>query len=293
MYLTGFADEAAKGIDGQIRATKELGWKYIEARNINDKNIIDIPNAEFDIVVKKLENAGIKINCFGSTIANWAKQIIDSDETSFEEVKRAIPRMQRLGTKLIRIMSYAVLEDREPDDQMEKKRFEQLRLFVKTFSDAGITAVHENCMNYGGMGWRYTIRLIENVPGLRLVFDTGNPVFNYDRSKPKPWHKQSSFEFYKNVKDYISYIHIKDGVWDEKEKKSKFTFPGEGDGDVFKIVKDLLDTGYNGGFSIEPHMSVVLHDNSIVASEENKYTNYIEYGHRFEKLVEKAKRVKT
>ena len=34
MYYTGFADEAAIGIDGQIRATKELGWKFIETRKI-------------------------------------------------------------------------------------------------------------------------------------------------------------------------------------------------------------------------------------------------------------------
>jgi hypothetical protein len=39
MYLTGFADEAATDIDGQIRATKELGWEYIEARNIDGVNL--------------------------------------------------------------------------------------------------------------------------------------------------------------------------------------------------------------------------------------------------------------
>ena len=29
MYYTGFADEASVGLDGQIKATKALGWKYI------------------------------------------------------------------------------------------------------------------------------------------------------------------------------------------------------------------------------------------------------------------------
>ena len=32
MELMGIADEASSSIDGQIRATKELGWKWIEAR---------------------------------------------------------------------------------------------------------------------------------------------------------------------------------------------------------------------------------------------------------------------
>ena len=32
MYLTGFADEAAAGTDGQIAATKELGWENIKTK---------------------------------------------------------------------------------------------------------------------------------------------------------------------------------------------------------------------------------------------------------------------
>ena len=39
MYYTGFADEAAPDIDGQIRATKALGWGHIESRNIDGENI--------------------------------------------------------------------------------------------------------------------------------------------------------------------------------------------------------------------------------------------------------------
>ena len=291
MYLTGLADEAAQMIDGQIIATKELGWKYIESRNISGSNIIDISDADFDLVCEKLDAASIKINCFGSAIANWAKQITDPHETSFEEIRKALPRMQKLGTTLIRIMSYAVLENRAPDNQMENERFKKLREIKKIFDDAGIVAVHENCMNYGGMGWIYTLRLVENVPGLRLVFDTGNPVFIDDRNKPQPWPKQSSWDFYKNVKEHISYVHIKDGIWHENEKYCEYTFPGEGNGDVLKIVKDMLNDGYDGGFSIEPHMAVTFHDASKVASEKTMSENYIRYGRKFEQLLKKAKQL--
>jgi sugar phosphate isomerase/epimerase len=112
MYLTGFADEAATGIEGQIKATKELGWEYIESRNIDGINIHDLPEDKFAEVCAKLEEAGVKINCFGSAVANWGKRIDESFDTSLEEAKRAIPRMQKLGTKLVRIMSFAVLPDR-------------------------------------------------------------------------------------------------------------------------------------------------------------------------------------
>ena len=109
MYFTGFADEAASGIDGQIKATVELGWSNIESRNIDERNIHDLTDAEFDIVVGKLNDAGVSVNCFGSAVANWGKQVTDPNDATLAEIARAIPRMQRLGTRLIRIMSYAVI----------------------------------------------------------------------------------------------------------------------------------------------------------------------------------------
>ena len=287
MYLTGFADEAATGIDGQICATKQLGWKNIESRNIDGRNIHDISDEEFDVVCGKLDDAGVSINCFGSAIANWGKKIDEPPDSSLEEAKRAIPRMQRLGAKLIRIMSFAVLKDREPDDQVEEERFRRLRELHKMFTDAGIMPVHENCMNYGGMGWAYTLRLVENVPGLKLVFDTGNPVFSLDVSKPKPYPTQSAWEFYQRVKDHIAYLHIKDGLWDYIEGENMgFRFPGEGEGDVRAITKDLLDNGYDGGISMEPHLAVVAHDESVKSPDEIRFANYVEYGRRFMKLLE-------
>lgn len=286
MYLTGFADEASRGIAGQIRATLELGWNHLEARNIDGRNLHDIPDEEFESVCEQLQAAGVRVNCLGSAIANWGKQITEPFDSSLAEARRAIARMKRLRTNLIRIMSFAVLADREPDDQMEEERFRRLRELVKLFADAGVTAVHENCMNYGGMSWQHTLRLLENVPGLSLVFDTGNPVFTDDRSKQKPYPRQSSWEFYCHVREHVQYVHIKDGIWDEIEGKSVFTFPGEGDGDVRQIVSDLVERGYDGGFSIEPHLAVVHHDESVNSDEDIMYANYIEYGRRMQKMLD-------
>jgi sugar phosphate isomerase/epimerase len=286
LYLTGFADEAAADIDGQIRATRELGWKYIESRNIDGKNIHDLNEQEFDIACGKLQDAGVEINCFGSAIGNWAKRIDEPFDSSLDEARRAIPRMRRLGTKLIRIMSFAVLQDREPDDQMEEERFRRMRELRKMFVDAGIEPVHENCSNYGGMGWAFTLRLLENVPGLKLVFDTGNPVDSLDRGKPKPHPKQSSWEFYSRVKDHVAYVHIKDGRWDAERNQVVWTMPGEGNGDVRRIVKDLIDGGYDGGISIEPHVAVVFHDQSVQSEAGVRYANYVEYGRRMVKMIE-------
>jgi sugar phosphate isomerase/epimerase len=286
MYdLTGFADEAAASVEGQIKATRELGWRWIESRGVDGKNIHDLADADFDRVCARLQESGVGINCFGSAIANWGKKITEPFDSSLAEARRAIPRMQRLGTKLVRIMSFAVLPDRAADDQMEEERFRRLRELQAMFTDAGLTPVHENCMNYGGMGWPYTLRLLENVPGLKLVFDTGNPVFSDDRARPAPCPKQSPWEFYTRVREHIAYVHIKDGYWDETAQKSVFTYPGEGQGDVHCILKDLLAHGYAGGFSIEPHLAVVFHDPSVTSADAVRHANYVEYGRRLEGML--------
>ncbi len=291
MNLTGISDEAGPAIDIQIKATLALGWRQLEARVVEAPgfpagNIHDIPDAAFDLVAGRLQDAGIQVCGFGSTIANWGKRIDDPSETSLAEARRAIPRMQRLGVKLVRIMSYAL---REGEDQLEVERFRRLREIVRMFLDAGIQPAHENDQNYGGMGWSFTLKLLENVPGLKLLFDTGNPVSIPDRSKPKPWPLQDAWEFYQHVKQHIVHVHIKDAVWLPDVGKAEYRFPGEGDGHVRKILEDLVAENYSGAVSIEPHMAVVFHDKSVQASPEIRYNNYLEYGRRLEKLAAEAR----
>ena len=281
-YFSGIGDEAANGIDDQIRAIKALGWENLEARNVEvpgfpKGNIHDIPDAAFDLLVEKVQAAGLKINCFGSAIGNWGKKIDEPFDSSLVEAKRAIPRMQRLGTTFVRIMSFAV---RKEGEQMAQERFRRIREITKMFLDAGIQPVHENCMNYGGMGWPFTLELLENVPGLKLVFDTANPVFNEDRSKPQPWPKQDPWEFYQHVKQHVVHVHVKDARWNDAKNDADYTMPGEGDGKVRQTLTDLIGSGYSGGISIEPHVAVVFHDSTVKASDEDMFNTFVEYGRK-------------
>ena len=287
MYLTGFADEAAGDLAGQIRATQALGWTRIESRNIDGENIHDLSEEAFDRACGQLRDAGISINCFGSAIANWGKDIRKPFDADLEQARRALIRMRRLGCRMIRIMSYAVLSDRRPGDQMEDERFRRVRELTRIFLDAGIQPVHENCMNYGGMGAAFTLRLIENVPGLKLVFDTGNPIFSADRARPEPCPNQSPWEFYDQVREHIAYIHIKDGY--VRDGKTVYTWPGEGVGDVVCICNDLLANGYDGGFSIEPHLGAVYHDPSITLEADRRFAMYVGYGRRMERILAAAR----
>ena len=283
MYLTGFADEAAQDLAGQIKATKALGWNAIEARSIDGVNIHDIDESAFDAVCGQLADAGVHVSCFGSTIANWGKTIEAPFDETLSEVERAIPRMQRLGTKLIRIMSYARCDGA---DQMADERFRRLGEITRRFTAAGITPVHENCMNYGGMSWRHTLELVDAVEGLKLAYDTGNPAFSMDWSRggevlQDPW------EFYQRVKPHIGHVHIKDVIAGTGEEKETYVYPGEGGGRIPDILRDLKESGYDGAISIEPHMASVFHDaDAGSASPEDSYKIYIEYGRRLMAMLD-------
>ena len=246
----------------------------------------DIPDAAFDVFVNKLEEAEVGIYALGSTICNWAKTIETPWEITIGEINRAIPRMKRLKTKYVRIMSFKPSDD---TDQTPSIVFERLREVTQRFLDEGLQPVHENCMNHGGMSWKHGTELLEKVPGLKWVFDTANPIFNADRSKPQPWPKQDPWEYWQHVKEHTSHIHIKDCIWMKEKNDADYTFPGEGDGRVRDILKDAIDSGYDGGISIEPHMAVVFHDKDSEANEEDMFNNYVEYGRRLEAIIKEIK----
>jgi sugar phosphate isomerase/epimerase len=167
---------------------------------------------------------------------------------------------------------------------------------VSRCAEHGITYGHENCMNYGGQSHEHSLKLVEamNSEFFTLIFDTGNPPITDLRMGEPPYKKQSSWEFYQGIKEHVSYVHIKDATFIEENGNifpdAKFFFPGEGSGDIPRIVKDLLNSGYDGGFSMEPHMAMVFHEDTD-ASDKAKIMkdNYIEYGRRFMKLVEDIK----
>ena len=50
-----------------------------------------------------------------------------------------------------------------------------------------------------------------------------------------------------------------------------------------------MKNGYDGGFSMEPHMAVVAHDSSVKSEADIRFANYVEYGRRFEKLLADCK----
>jgi len=303
MFLTGFADEAGKDIATQIKAIQALGWHFMEMRNVDGKNLGTFTDTEFALIEEALAAAGIKVNCFGSPIANWSRHPRKDEDFAKDlaELEVALPRMRKLGIKVLRGMSYVPAEDEAPDNpELEKIIFSKVKRLVRRCADAGIVYGHENCRNYGGLSWQHTLKLLEQVndDNLKLIYDTGNPTFTLRHIGCKPYPTQSSWEFYTQVKPHIFYVHIKDATATldgNGNPVPKFCFAGDGEGDIRAILIDLFSNHYDGGFSIEPHVATVFHatdnpDDSDIQLQ-RRLDTFIDYGKRFEKLLRECQLV--
>lgn len=279
MFFSGFCDEAGKDIDTQIKAHKELGYTHVELRAVDGKQFTTVSDEEFDTISGKLADAGLKVSCFGSAIANWSRHICQDFQVDIDDLKVSIPRMQKLGTQFIRIMSWPNNGDTIlKEEDRKKESIRRMKELAKMAEDGGITLALENCDGWAAESSSNMVEFIETVnsPALRLVFDTGN----------SPIHRMNSLEFYVTVKPYIEYVHIKDSYVDTSGGEH-YTMPGEGDGYVKQIITDLLRSGYDGGFSIEPHLVAQVHLGSQVdTGDDIGYRSYVEYGRRLKELVE-------
>jgi sugar phosphate isomerase/epimerase len=243
---------------------------------VNGQNLTAISDPSFDEVYRKITDAGMKVSCFASAIANWARPITCDANIDVEDLKGAIPRMRRFGTPFIRVMSYPNDKDHPlTEPEWRKEAIRRMKVLAKIAEDGGITLAHENCSGWGGLSAENSNILLGEVnsPALKVVFDTGNPVTYF----------QNSWDYYRAVFKDIVYVHIKDAkIVDGKEV---YTYCGEGDGCVKEIVGDLLAKGYDGGFSIEPHLAAIIHTGQKADTSTHLYESYVEYGRRLVEIV--------
>jgi len=272
--FSGIADEAGSTIEQQLEVHQELGWEYIELRMIEGENITRLNDEKFEQIVSKLLKTGIKVSCFASKIGDWSRRIGNPFEEDVRDLQVAIPRMQRLGTQYIRVMSWP--NDGWEEADWEREALRRMGELVRIAEKAKIILAHENCSGWGGrpQTCRELVETI-NSPCLKVLYDTGNPaVEGYD-----------SWQFYQAVKNYIAYLHIKDALNKDSSGKEKYTFPGEGDGKVKEVLGNLLFSGYDGFISIEPHLALVIHDQTKADKGKDPHQVYLEYGQRLMKLV--------
>ena len=274
--LTGISDEGAPDIERQISLHQELGWGSLELRTVKGINACEMEDDEFDRVATAIEEAEFSTVAFGSSIANWSRSAQDPFERDMDDLLRAIPRMRRLKSRFIRIMSY--ISGGFEEEEWAGVVMERLGELTRVAAGEGVVLVLENCDGWASQSPENLSRLLNEIPdpALQVVFDPGNPLAH-------GLEPESVNRFFDAALERIVHFHIKDCFLNEKGEVIH-CFPGEGQCENASLISRLESSGYSGMYSIEPHMTVQVHK-SMEADSEAQSLNYSQYGQKAQALL--------
>ncbi|WP_277031913.1 sugar phosphate isomerase/epimerase family protein [Propionimicrobium lymphophilum] len=243
--LTGFADEIAHDLGEQIELLNKLDIKHVEFRSAWGTKVLDLDDEELKKAKKMLDENGIKLSSVGSDIGKI--KITDPFEDHLKRAAHSVEVAKFFGSPYIRMFSFFMPEGEDPDSYRDEV-LSRTRKMVKLAEAGGVTMLHENEKDIYGDIPRRVIDLITSIdsPNYRAIFDPAN----YVQCHVKPFD-----EAFEQVRPYTDYIHCKDAKADTMKLGVEEVVPcGEGDGQVCEVVAALNEDGYNGFFSIEPHL---------------------------------------
>ncbi|MEU9184378.1 sugar phosphate isomerase/epimerase family protein [Streptomyces sp. NPDC048484] len=246
--LAAIGDEAAGGLDGQIDALRRLGWSALEPRTVDGTALADLGPVRVRHIADRLREAGLRTVCLASRIGNWARPITAPFADDVAELDVLTDHCALLDCRYVRIMSYP--DGGLPEAEWAARTLDRVARLTDRAERAGLTLLHENCAGWAGADPTRMLRLVREIgsPALRLLFDTGNGLaYGYD-----------ALRVLRRILPYVAHVHVKDGTGAGDDVT--YTLPGDGQARVADCLRLLLESGYQGAFSLEPHLGTRPHE---------------------------------
>jgi sugar phosphate isomerase/epimerase len=238
--ISGFADEIDSDIEKQLKLLTGLDQKYIEFRSANGKGVADYSTEEAIVIKNLLDRNGIKVSAIGSPIGKIP--VTDDFKKHFETYKHVVELAFILGTPYIRIFSFYIPLGEDPAVYKDEV-FQRMQQLIGYAREQNVILLHENEKEIYGDTADRCLELMQAFYGEHFgcTFDFANFV----------QCRVDTRQAYQLLKQYISYVHIKDALYNSMEVVP----PGQGDGHLAEILKCLHTSGYQGFLSLEPHLA--------------------------------------
>lgn len=238
--LSGFSDEISPDFEQQCSHIASLGMRYLEFRSAWDTNILDLTADQLQQAKQILERYSLRVSSIGSPIG---KIYIDEPFARHaERAQHAVDVANFFGAKFIRIFSFFMREGMDPDSQREAvlARMQHLAAIAST---GKVIMIHENEKHIYGDIPRRCADIITSVdsPNLRAAWDAANFV----QVGVKPFDEGWSL-----IRPYLAYMQIKDAI----SGTGAVVTAGKGDGQMLQTIRALRNDGFDGFFSLEPHL---------------------------------------
>lgn len=238
--LSGFADEIDDDLETQCRVLDELGIRAIELRSAWGVNVLDLDDAQVERTGRILAEHGLAVSSIGSPIGKIA--ITDDFAPHLERFDRALSVAATLSAPYIRLFSFFLPGGDDPARHRDEV-VQRMAALAERAAGHDVLLLHENEKEiYGDVPAR-CLDLVESVgsANLRLAWDAANFV----QSGVRPFS-----DGYARLRPYLAYIQIKDALRDTGEVVPA----GEGDGETVETLRALRADGFDGYFSLEPHL---------------------------------------
>jgi sugar phosphate isomerase/epimerase len=240
--ISGFCDEISDDFTEQCEVVVSLGMTHVEVRSAWGTNILDLDDAQLETVKKTLAAHDLRVSSIGSPIG---KIRIDEDfEPHLERMRHAAEVAHVLEAPYIRIFSFFMPAGDPADHRDEVLR--RMRALADVAEETDVVLLHENEKGIYGDTPERCLDIVESVasPKLRVAWDTANFV----QVGVRPFT-----EGYSLLRPHLEYVQIKDA----KAADGTVTPAGEGDGELVETIRELRSDGFDGFFSLEPHLTTV------------------------------------
>ncbi|MDT0301418.1 sugar phosphate isomerase/epimerase family protein [Streptomonospora wellingtoniae] len=253
--FAGIGDEAGSGLHDQLSALDRLGWRCLELRTVAGQAVADLDDRAFAGLAAELDARGVAVCCLDSRIGNWARPVTADFDADLRELEVLAARCAALGTNAIRIMTYP--NDGLAEPEWRRRAVERVRRLCAVAESRGVVLLAENCAGWAAERAERMLDLLDAAgPALGLLFDTGNGVA----------HGYGPPALLSDIADRVAHVHVKDALPATGGGEPAYTAPGEGRAGVAACLRMLVERGYRGVWSIEPHLSLHPHRGSAAGT---------------------------
>ncbi|WP_447924472.1 sugar phosphate isomerase/epimerase family protein [Georgenia muralis] len=239
--LSGFSDEISPDLEEQAALVTTLGMTHLEFRSAWGTNVLDLDADQLDRARRILDEHGLRVSSIGSPLG---KIFIDEDfGPHLDRARHAVDVAHHFGAPYIRIFSFFIRPGDDPDDHRDEV-LRRMRALADVAEQGDVVLLHENEKEIYGDVPRRCVDILESVgsPNLRAAWDAANFV----QVGVRPFT-----EGFAAIRPYLEYVQIKDAHLADGEVVAA----GRGDGEVVETIRALREDGFDGFFSLEPHLS--------------------------------------
>jgi sugar phosphate isomerase/epimerase len=239
--LSGFSDEISPDLQEQCTLVRKLGMTHLEFRSAWGTNVLDLDGEQLARAKKTLDAHGLQVSSIGSPIGKIS--IDDEFDTHLDRARHAVDVAHHFGARYVRIFSFFIPDGENPDDHRDEV-LRRMTALARVAEEGEVIFLHENEKEIYGDIPRRCVDILATVgsPHLRAAWDAAN--FVQVGVRPHT-------EGFAAIRPYLEYVQIKDA----QLATGEVVAAGRGDGEMVDTIRALRHDGYDGFFSLEPHLS--------------------------------------